>query len=172
MRVWNWNVYGVRGVVCWLRGGCGVAPICRHFACRCHRDRQCLCGFPAHPVGCVVTSNPQVAGAIPAGRTRNQGVAGLLEYRHDLLDTKALSFHSLLLPHPGGDYAGNSPANWHQIRGADHSLGVLGSPFRSSKTTVCEAHVVIQLESLAVFSRKEQRAERYRRRLVRPQAFC
>ena len=43
----------------------------------------------------------------------------LLEYRHNLLDTESFSFHGILLPLPRGDYAGNSPSNRYQNRGAD-----------------------------------------------------
>jgi hypothetical protein len=46
----------------------------------------------------------------------------LLEYRHNLLDTEAFSFHGILLPLPRGDYAGNPPSNRYQNRGADQAL--------------------------------------------------
>ena len=59
----------IGGVFFWLRLGCRVANNLPRSAVSCLLTRQCLYGFLVFPSRRQVTSNPQVAGSIPAGRT-------------------------------------------------------------------------------------------------------
>ena len=58
----------------WLQVGCRFANSLPPSAFSCLVDRQCLCVFPLFPSSRQVTSNPQVAGSSPAGRTTSKTV--------------------------------------------------------------------------------------------------
>jgi len=44
---------------------------------------------------------------------------GLLEHRHNLLDTDSLAFHDVLIPLSRANDAGNSPSMWYENGRAD-----------------------------------------------------